>query len=308
MAKLLQNRIAQSRWALPVTALYALLVSLAGGLATDGLWLQFGMLLVSTMMMVELNNGNALIRIYSRMVSCSFLVMTTMSLFLFRSLEVDVVQITFIAFLLLLLRAYQNQQATGWVFYAFISLGISSIVFPHVLLFVPLLWILMAVNVQCFSPRTFLSSILGIIVPYWFVAAWLLYTNNLGLLSAHFLSIVQFQSPMLLAGVNIHQWLTFAFVFLMAIMGSIHFLAYSYKDSIRIRMIYEMFIVLDACCMVFALLQPQHFNDLLGMAIVVTAPIAGHFLALTQSRLSNITFMVLAAAALSITAFNLISR
>ncbi len=304
--KRLQNRIATSRWSLPVTVAYGLLVSLAAGLVTDAPWLNFALLFVSVMMMVELNNSNALIRIYSRMVSCSFLVMTTMSLFLFQTTDVAVVQITFIAFLLFQLRSYQDPNATGRTFYAFCALGIASVVFPQILLFLPALWIVMATYIQNFSPRTFLSSIIGVVAPYWFVAAWLIYTGKYTWLGTHFISILQFGTPFYLVDIKPQEWLTFAFVLLCALVGSIHFLMYSYQDRIRIRLIYEMFIVIDGLTMFFALIQPQHFDCLLGMAIVLTAPIIGHWLALTSSRLSNIVSMLLAAAAFALTIYNMI--
>lgn len=303
--KRLQNRIATSRWSLPVTVAYGLLVSLAAGFVTEVSWLNFALLFVSVMMMVELNNSNALIRIYSRMVSCSFLVMTTMSLFLFQTVDVAVVQITFIAFLLLMLRSYQEPNATGLTFYAFCALGIASIVFPQILLFLPPLWIVMATYIQNFSPRTFLSSIIGVIAPYWFVTAWLIYTGKYAWLGTHFISILQFGTPFYLVDVKLQEWLTFALVLLCAIIGSIHFLMYSYQDRIRIRLIYEMFIVLDGLTMFFALIQPQHLDCLLGMAIVLTAPIIGHWLALTSSKLSNIVSMLLAAAAFALTIYNM---
>ncbi len=289
-----------------MTVAYGLLVSLAAGLVMEVSWLNFALLFVSVMMMVELNNSNALIRIYSRMVSCSFLVMTTMSLFLFQTIDVAVVQITFIAFLLLMLRSYQDPNATGLTFYAFCALGIASIVFPQILLFLPPLWIVMATYIQNFSPRTFLSSIIGVVAPYWFVAAWLIYTGKYAWLGTHFISILQFGTPFYLVDVKLQEWLTFAFVLLCAIIGGIHFLMYSYQDRIRIRLIYEMFIVLDGLTMFFALIQPQHFDCLLGMAIVLTAPIIGHWLALTSSRLSNIVSMLLAAAAFALTIYNMI--
>lgn len=289
-----------------MTVAYGLLVSLAAGLVTDAPWLNFALLFVSVMMMVELNNSNALIRIYSRMVSCSFLVMTTMSLFLFQTTDVAVVQITFIAFLLFQLRSYQDPNATGRTFYAFCALGIASVVFPQILLFLPALWIVMATYIQNFSPRTFLSSIIGVVAPYWFVAAWLIYTGKYTWLGTHFISILQFGTPFYLVDVKPQEWLTFAFVLLCALIGSIHFLMYSYQDRIRIRLIYEMFIVIDGLTMFFALIQPQHFDCLLGMAIVLTAPIIGHWLALTSSRLSNIVSMLLAAAAFALTIYNMI--
>lgn len=289
-----------------MTVAYGLLVSLAAGLITKALWLNFALLFASATMMVELNNSNALIRIYSRMVSCSFLVMTTMSLFLFQTINVAVVQITFIAFLLFLLRSYQEPNATGLTFYAFCALGIASIVFPQILLFLPPLWIVMAIYIQSFSPRTFMSSIIGVLAPYWFVAAWLIYTGRYAWLGTHLISILQFGTPLYLVDVKLHEWLTFAYVLSCALIGGIHFIMYSYQDRIRIRLIYEMFIVLDGITMLFALIQPQHFDCLLGMAIVLTAPIIGHWLALTSSKLSNIVSMLLAAAALALTIYNMI--
>lgn len=305
MKKRLQNRVALSRWALPVTIVYGLAICLIVGMMEREQLSTFVLLVVSSLMMAELNNSYSLIRIYSRMVSCSFLVMTSMCLRLFPSAEVVVVQLTFIAFLLLIWRAYQNPGAVGWVFYAFLALGVSSIVFPKALLFVPVLWVVMGTNVLCLSARTLMASILGLLTPYWFFAAWLFYTNDLGMLAGHFASVVAFQPLFQFNGIDIHHLVTFGFILLLAVIGATHFIIYSYQDRIRIRLIYETFIVLDACCVIFALLQPQHFNELLGMAIVNTSPLIGHFLALTHSRLSNITMFVLAGVTLALTIFNL---
>lgn len=244
MKKRLQNRVALSRWALPVTIVYGLAICLIVGMMEREQLSTFVLLVVSSLMMAELNNSYSLIRIYSRMVSCSFLVMTSMCLRLFPSAEVVVVQLTFIAFLLLIWRAYQNPGAVGWVFYAFLALGVSSIVFPKALLFVPVLWVLMGTNVLCLSARTLLASILGLLTPYWFFAAWLFYTNDLGMLAGHFASVVSFQPLFQFNGIDIHHLLTFGFILLVAVIGATHFLIYSYQDRIRIRLIYETFIVL----------------------------------------------------------------
>lgn len=270
-----------------------------------GQWMTFALLLAATLMMAELNNGYSLIRIYSRMVSCSFMVMITMCLTLFESVKVAIVMVALIAFLLLIFRAYQNPGAVGWVFYAFVALGIGSVVFPKTLLFMPVLWIIMAVNVLCFNLRTLIASLLGIIAPYWFVAAWLIYKGDTGYLVAHFLSVLQFDSVCQFGILNIHQVLTFAFVLVLAVIGAVHFFLYSYQDRIRIRLMYETFVVLDACSVIFAILQPQYFDEMLGASIVTTATLIGHFLALTHSRLSNITTFVLAGFTLALTVFNL---
>lgn len=303
--KRLQNKIAQSRWALPVTAVYSLFVCLAGGLVAEGLWLQFAILLASAVLMAELNNANALIRIYSRMVSCSFLVMSAMSIMLFRSLEVTVAQLAFICFLRFMLQTYQDPRATGLTLYAFVSLGVGSVVFPQMVILMPALWVFMATNMICFNLRTFLASLLGVMLPYWLAGVWLLYTGDFGYLKAHFTEVFQLGPLLRLGAITIHQWLTFAYVLVVAVIGTAHFYLYSYQDKIRIRLIYYMFAVLAFILLAAALLQPQNFDTLLGMAIVVTAPLAGHYAALTRSRASNATFLLLAATALAITVFNL---
>ena len=76
---------------MPVVALCCLAACLAGDMLTENLWLQLAMLALSALMMVELNNENSLIRVYSRMVSCSFLVMTVMSSFLLQSITTGIV-------------------------------------------------------------------------------------------------------------------------------------------------------------------------------------------------------------------------
>ena len=91
---------------MPITATYAAGLWLICGLITHGWWVQFVLFAIATYLMVELNNINALIRIYSRMVSCSFLALVCSACFLFPSIPGAVVQITVIGAFLLLFLSY----------------------------------------------------------------------------------------------------------------------------------------------------------------------------------------------------------
>lgn len=300
MAKRLQNRIAQSRWALTTTAVFALFMCFLQGMMTNGQWLQMAMLLAGTLLMVELNNANALIRIYSRMVSCAFLVMMVMSPFILHSTATLLLQLSFIASLLLIFHAYQDPKATGWVFYAFLAMGIGSIVFPQVLLLVPVLWLLLLFNILAFNLRTFFASILGLAAPYWFYGAWLIYKDQADTLVQHFTDIIAFGPVFDFSQVGIDRLAVFIFTVVVAFIGSVHFLALSYKDKIRTRMLYEGFILLDGAIVLYIMLQPQLIDRLLALSIVTTAPLIGHYIALTQSRFSNVVFILLAVVALAL--------
>ena len=144
MKKRIQNRLAESRFAFPVMIIYGIAVWLGAGTVAEGAYLQLAFFVASTLLMMMLNNTNSLIRIYSRMVSCSFVAMTCAATFLFSSLESCATGMCFILFYLSLLRSYQDKRAPGIAFYSFACLGIASLFFVQILYFVPFLWILMA--------------------------------------------------------------------------------------------------------------------------------------------------------------------
>ena len=211
-----------------------------------------------------------------------------------------------IVFFIFLLHAYQDGHAAGWVFYAFAALSLASIPFVNILYLVPLLWIILGTNIMALTPRTFLSSLLGLMVPYWFIGAYAVVFQHLDWFALHFQTLAQPGPLFDLSILNDHQAMTFIFLMIITALGSIHFLIYSYQDKIRTRMIYEMFITLSISCMALMLVFPSLFNGFMSLAIVVIAPLIGHFLALTHSRLSNITFFVVIAAAFALTVYNLL--
>lgn len=305
IVKRFQNRVAESRIALPVIGVYAFAVCALGGLFTEQLWVQFVLLAVSSFLMMELNNVNALIRIYSRMVSCSFLVLAVMSQYLVVDVRCGIVQACFIAFYLFLFSAYQDNRAMGRVFYAFLMLGIASTMFVQILFFVPVVWVLLCTNLMVRSFRAFVSSLFGLLVPYWFMVAYYLYIDDVDSLLDHFLQIAQFGPVLGWMDMPVSHILTAAYVAILAVVGMIHFRLNNYKDKIRTRMLFEIFSVLALAAIVFMILQPQHIDYLLALLIVSTSPMIGHYIALTNTFITNISFYVMLVVALIITCVNL---
>lgn len=290
--------------ALPATALYALLASLSCGLLNGDMWPQFGLMVVSAYCMMVLNNAYALVRIYSRMVSCSYLVLFIMAGLLAQSVGVIAVQLCMVLFYLNMFRAYQDKNAMGVVFYSFMAIGVASVFFVQMLFLVPVLWILLFTNILAGNIRTFFASVLGLVVPYWFVAGYCLYFDTMDDFVQHFCGIAQFSQLFDYSGVTVHQYATFALLVLLAFIGVVHFFRNSYKDKIRTRMFFEIFIVMEACVVVFMALQPQHYDFLIGLLTVNTSPLIAHFIALTRTRLTNVAFVAIVVAVFAMTIYN----
>lgn len=305
MIKRAQNRIAESRATLPWTAVICLLIWLVGGVITHGWWLQMGVAALAMVMMALLNNVNALIRIYSRMISCSFIVLMTMTAYLWPQLSAGMVALAVTTFYLLLFQTYQDKRAMGMIFYAYAMLGIGSIFWVQLLWLVPVFWILMATNILAFSGRTFFASILGLVLPYWFLSGYYFLTGQIAMLGGHFAGILNVGPLFALGLLDLHHFVTIGFVFLLGILGIVHFLRNSYKDKIRIRMYYEAFIVVELVLMAAIIVFPKMADPIMALLITTTAPLIGHFLALTHTKLTNITFFVILTIVAALTLYNI---
>lgn len=303
--KRFQNRVAESRFALPIVAVYGLLVCMAYGLLTQQLWQQFVLLATSAFLMMELNNANALIRIYSRMVSCSFLVLALLSCQSFVDVKCGVVQLCFIAFYLFFFHTYQDKRAVGRIFYAFMMLGIASTVFLQILYFLPVAWILMCTNMLSGNARTLMASVMGVLVPYMFWGAYGVYTGDLEMVYSHIMEFGIFAKPFDYSQLSVHEIATAAFVCLLSFTGMIHFRRNNYRDRIRIRMLFEIFTIFALSTIVFIVLQPVHFSYLLSMLVVSTAPMIGHYIALTKTWITNVSFYLMIVVVLLITVSNI---
>lgn len=302
----LQEKVASSRYSLPISAILISLVWVAVSLLVGEVWLQFVLTGISTLMMVELNNQNSLMRTYSRMVSCSFLFLITASGLPSPPLDGSVVTLCAIAFHLVVWHSYQDRRAPGFTFYAYLCLGIASICFVQVLFYLPFLWIMMLKHTLSWSWRNFFASIIGILTPYWFWGAYLLFVGDLDYLTAHLLSIADYQGFLDYSQVTLQQVLNIGFIVFLAVVGVFHFVRTSYADKIRTRMIYNSFIMNVWVTLAFIVLQPRCVDMLGGVLIVNTSPLVAHYITYTHSRFSNICFIALLVLVVALLGYNIL--
>ena len=275
------------------------------GLFSHNLWGQFACFVVSTYLMVELNNSNALIRIYSRMMSCSYILLVCMSPFLFHSTSTMLLSICTIATFIALFITYQDKQSMGWTFYGFTSLGIASVIDVRMLYFAPVLWVAMVFYLRSMTLRTFLTSIFGLLCPYWFLSLYLIYTDDFTPAIEHFSQLARFGRVADITGLPLNMLLSTGLTFILGVTGIVHYVRNRINDKTRTRMLFNTFILVGIASMVFIILQPQLYMPLLTMMIITTSPLIAHFIALTDTRITNWSFMAIVLAVLSLTLINI---
>ena len=255
--KRLQNRIAESYLTLPIAVVYCCVVWLIAILHNTVAanhsetlaihWPELACFAISVYVVVELNNSNMLLRVRSRMVATTFIFLSCMLVSGFQSLLGGISQICFITTILLLFHTYQNRSLAGLTYYAFLCLGLSSMIYVEYLYYIPLLWGLMITILQSLSLRT-LASI------------WLFYLNDFTPMTAHLGDFGNFVFPADYQAVSIEQWLIFAFLTVTSIASIIHFWMYSYEDKIRIRQLYGFLTAMSLITLLYIVLQPHQYH------------------------------------------------
>ncbi len=285
-------------------SIYAVVVWLMCGLINGQWWMQFACFAFSAYLMAELNNANALIRIYSRMVSCTFIALACNACFLFPSLRGAILQLCVIASMGLLFLTYQDKQSVGLTFYGFAIIGLGSMAFAHVFYYLPIIWILMASHLQTLSWRTFGASLLGVLTPYWVGSCWLVWKEDFTPFTRHFAALADFRFPFDYTTLSVSQLITFAVVSAWAVTGIIHYIRQHHGDKMRTRLLFVLFAWVDIITLVFLVVQPQHYDALIRMAIICTAPLMAHFIALTSTKVTNVAFITIVCLLLLLTGYN----
>lgn len=285
----LRIRIATGAFTLPIMAGIAIILWLIPGISDVELWIGLGVVGLTTFLLAELNNRNALLRIRSRMVGATFLALYTASPALHTWTFDMIPMVCLILSYFQLFAAYQQPHAEGDTFRGFLFLGIASWFYPLLLLVVPVLYICLLVQLRVLTWRTWFAGLLGLIVPYWFYAGWAIWNNVIDTAFLPFVEAFRFTSPDYHA-VPTDVLAILSFTVIMAVLSMLHFSRTAYNDKIRTRMFYYVIICTEILILIACIFLPQHYNVLLRLLIVNSAPLIAHYFALAKGKVMNYLF------------------
>ena len=313
--KRIQNKIAESRWSLPITSIIAVLVWLIGGAFDMQMWIPFVCFVLSSYIMVELNTTFVLLRTYSRMISCVFMALSCCSSFLFTATANHCAVLFYIASLMPLFKSYQDRTSAGFTYYAFVALGMASLFWVQMLYFLPLIWLLMTICLRSISSRTFWASVMGAITPYWFCMVYFIFAEDWETPLAHFSGLIDF-GPIATCSsfgeyvaqfgtLGTERFICLAFVMTLFVTGFVHFLRTRHLDKLNTRMFYDLLITIVFVTFALIFLLPHQFDMLYHLLMVCASPVIAHYITHTRTRITNISFLAMIAAAVVIIVVNL---
>lgn len=319
------KKIASSQFTLPATCIFALAVWIGwsdaetAGFFTDSVawniipesirsgntavFIGLACTIVITSMMFEMNNKFALLRIRSRMPSSGLLALISASTFLHNFQPFHLIAITTLLSLFTLFVTYQTSSSTATSFVTYLFAGTATLIVPKMIFMVPFYWIAQMI-MRSLNPRTFTAGILGVLTPFWFLFVYAFCIGDVEIFYNDINDIIRITSPdySSLTAVEICP-ASLALALFAA--GSINFYRNSYKDKTRTRTIYNAAIALGIGGFAIALLVPSHFGSMLAVPYICTAIVGGQYFAQTNTRTSNIIFIIAVLAIIASATANL---
>lgn len=302
----LRNRIAASTLTLPVTSLITVATWLlpflneADAGQGNSLWAGLAFAAIITYLLAEWNNRNALLRVRSRMVSSTYLMLLAVCPVLHPLSYSMLPELCLILSYFALFTTYGNPHARGGTFHAFFFISLGSLCYAPLLLLAPAFLLAMAIQLRSLTGRTFGTAVLGLILPYWLMTGYALWDAQPESLGNRLAKLWSWQDPawdfIQTGDASVFQALPFWFigtsgtVAFLSIIAIVHYLRTAYNDKIRTRMLFYILItnevlILAACC-----LLPTHHQTLLRLLLLNSSPIIAHHLTLSRGRSAEIWF------------------
>ena len=252
--------------------------------------------------LIELNNTFTIIRMRASVQTAVYFLLISVCPSIHILYAGDLAAAAFLVALFFLFKSYQRSRPTGYLFHAFVFIGIGSLFFPQLMFFVPIFWI-GSYNFQSLHPKSFFASLTGWSVPYWFLLGYAYICGQMDVFYQPFRELVSF-APVRF-DFELWQLATLGYLLVLFLASSIHCLVTGYEDKIRTRSYLHFLIFLNFCIFVYIGLQPALGVHLLSLLLIGVSILAGHLFVLTNSRSSNIFFICALAGLFLLFGFNI---
>lgn len=254
--------------------------------------------------LIELNNQFSIIRMRASMQTAIYFLLVTVCPGMHLLYIGDIVALGSLISIYFLFKSYQQAQAAGYLFYSFFFIGAGSILFPQ-LTILSVLWLLESYRFQSLTPRSFCGALLGWTLPYWMLFGHAFFYNEMELFYRPFNQLLTFGEVFHLPILQPWELAILGYLLVMFIVSAVHCIAAGFEDKIRTRAYLQFLIDLTFFLFLLIALQPIYCSALLPLLIISSSILIGHFFVLTNSKSSNVFFIISLVGLILLFAFNI---
>lgn len=187
-----------------------------------------------------------------------------------------------------LFTTYHDPAAVEGAYSAALLIGIGSLLWIHLLWFLPLFWLGMY-NFRSLSPRTFTASLLGVATVYWFLLGWCVWQRDFTPFS-HSFSVLFKIRFLIIGGFMSWNWSSILVGIALTVAASMNIIMHDAKDSLRSRQFLFFLIIMAVWSFGLYFLYEQVSEEFLETAIVPASILIAHFFTVARGRVVPVAF------------------
>lgn len=254
--------------------------------------------------LIELNNRFGIIRMRASMQTAIYFLLVTVFPQMHLLYAGDIAALGILISIYFLFRSYQQSHAAGYLFYSFLFIGAGSLIFPPLTIF-SVLWLFEAYRFQALTPRSFCGAVLGWLLPYWLLFGHAYFYNEMELFYRPFRELTTFGDFFNLQILQTTELAVLGYLLVLFIVSAVHCIVAGFEDKIRTRTYLQFLIDLTLFLFLLIVVQPVYCAELLPLLMISSSILIGHLFVLTNSKTSNIFFIVSLVGLILLFAFNL---
>lgn len=181
-----------------------------------------------------------------------------------------------------LLSSYHDPEARSKAYNASLLIGIGSLLWIHLLWFIPLFWVGMY-NFRSLTPRTFAASLMGVGTVYWFLLGWCVWQQDFTPFTLPFsvLFKIRFLS---VEGIVLLDWISIFAMAILTVIASVNIITHDYDDTLRSRQFLSFLIIMSIWAFCLYFLYEQASEEFLETACVPTSLLIAHFFSVSRGK------------------------
>lgn len=182
----------------------------------------------------------------------------------------------------LLFMSYHDKDARSAVFNASLIISLGSLLWIHILWFMPLFWLGMY-QFRTLTVRTFLASLIGLSIVYWVLLGWSVLTHDYT--PFHIFPSLFKMQVISFAYTNWINWISILCVVVITLFAIVNVISHDTDDIQRTRQYLYHLSLFGIWAFVLAFVFEHSADEFLQVACIPSSILMAHFFTLVQHRL-----------------------
>jgi len=178
--------------------------------------------------------------------------------------------------------SYHDPESVVQSYRTSLIIGLGSLLWIHILYFLPLFWWGMYLF-RSWTSRTFAASLMGIATVYWFGLGWCVWQGDFTLFSVPFVSLFDIHF-LTFSGAALLDWVSLAFIIVLLLFSSVNILTHEHEDNLRTRQFLFFLMVFALWSIVLFFVFERWAEEFLHIASIPAALLIAHLFSVRRSR------------------------